>query len=94
MARCLRRKPRASATGRHRRVPGGPGQETHITRTRSLIALAAGAALLLAGCWEDADVTLHEAGEYKGQRDPLLTGNAAQRAEALAVRFEQVQADR
>ena len=48
----------------------------------------------LAGCWESSDVTLHEAGKYKGGKDPLLSQQASSRVEALQKRFQLVQADR
>jgi len=48
----------------------------------------------LAGCWEDADVTVHEPGEYKGSEDPLLNQQASSRAESLEKRFQLVQTDR
>lgn len=56
--------------------------------------LAAAIAVMLTGCWEDTDVTLHEPGEYKGARDPLLHPGAASRDEALQARFRLVQTDR
>lgn len=48
----------------------------------------------LSGCWEDSDVTVHEAGKYKGMKDPLLNQQASARNEALKKRFELVQVDR
>lgn len=48
----------------------------------------------LAGCWESSDVTVHEAGKYKGAKDPLLSQQASSRSEALQKRFQLVQADR
>jgi hypothetical protein len=51
------------------------------------------AMLVLAGCYEDTDVTLHEAGTYKGSVDQH-TLSAEQRAAVLAKRFKQVQTDR
>jgi hypothetical protein len=53
-----------------------------------------GAAMLLSACYEDPDVTVHEAGEYKGDRDPLMQADADSRATTLAERFNMVQADR
>jgi len=49
--------------------------------------------LLLAGCYEDTDVTLHEAGTYKGSVDQHKL-SAQERAAVLAKRFKQVQTDR
>lgn len=49
--------------------------------------------LMLSACYEDADVTLHQPGIYKGKADHhALT--AEQRADVLAKRFQQVQTDR
>ncbi|MBL4638025.1 MAG: hypothetical protein JKY76_01555 [Proteobacteria bacterium] len=51
------------------------------------------ALLFLAGCYEDTDVTLHEAGVYKGSVDQhALT--AQEREAVLKKRFKQVQTDR
>ncbi len=52
------------------------------------------ACLLLAGCYEAADVTTHEPGVYKGPQDPLLQTDADARAEVLQKRFNMVQTDR
>ena len=51
-------------------------------------------ALALAGCYEPADVTVHEPGVYKGAKDPLLNTDANKRNEELVARFNQVQRDR
>jgi hypothetical protein len=51
------------------------------------------AALTLTACYEDADVTLHEPGVYKGGDDPHAL-SAEERADILAKRFKQVQTDR
>ncbi len=53
-----------------------------------LIALFA-----VSGCYEDTDVTLHEAGVYKGKPDSHVKSYEA-RADILARRFQQVQTDR
>lgn len=58
------------------------------------LALGLAATLGLTGCWESSDVTLHEAGEYKGTQDPLLNQQASSRTESLKKRFQLVQADR
>jgi hypothetical protein len=60
------------------------------------IALVVGmvAAMGLGGCYESTDVTLHEAGKYKGAKDPLLSQQVSSRTEALNKRFQLVQADR
>lgn len=47
----------------------------------------------LTACYEDTDVTLHQAGVYKGKVD-LHTQTAEQRQAILAKRFGQVQTDR
>lgn len=51
------------------------------------------AACLLSACYEDTDVTIHEAGVYKGSQDNHAE-SAEQRAAALKQRFNQVQTDR
>jgi len=51
------------------------------------------AMLGLASCYEDTDVTLHEAGEYKGSPDHHAKTPEV-RAEVLKLRFNQVQTDR
>ncbi len=51
------------------------------------------AALLLSGCYEDTDVTLHKAGVYKGSEDKHAM-SAEERADVLKHRFNQVQTDR
>ena len=48
----------------------------------------------LSGCWESSDVTVHEAGKYKGAKDPLLSQQVSSRTESLQKRFQLVQADR
>jgi len=58
------------------------------------LALGIAATLGLAGCWESSDVTLHEAGKYKGGQDPLLDQQVSSRTESLKKRFQLVQADR
>ena len=57
-------------------------------------AVALAATFMLSGCWEDPEVTLHEPGEYKGSRDPLLNQQASARVEQLQKRFQLVQMDR
>ncbi len=58
------------------------------------VAVALAATVVLSGCWEDPEVTLHEPGEYKGSRDPLLNQQASARVEQLQKRFQLVQMDR
>lgn len=62
-------------------------------RTIGAAAVVA-AAFALSGCWDSGDVTVHEAGEYKGVRDPLLSQDASERAETLEKRFALIQMDR
>ena len=57
-------------------------------------AVVIAATLGLSGCWESADVTVHEAGKYMGAKDPLLATSGAARAEGLQKRFQLVQVDR
>ena len=62
---------------------------------RAMAAAAALVALALGGCWEESgEITLHEAGEYKGVPDPLLAQDSAQRADSLEKRFALIQTDR
>lgn len=49
--------------------------------------------LSLSACYEDVDVTLHQAGVYKGKVD-THSQTAEERAAILAKRFGQVQTDR
>ena len=58
------------------------------------LALAVVMTLGLTGCWESDDVTLAEAGKYKGAKDPLLNQQTSSRTEQLKARFQLVQADR
>ena len=60
----------------------------------TLAAALAAATLMLSGCWESSEVTVHEAGKYKGSADPLMAQQAASRSEALKKRFQLVQTDR
>ena len=60
-----------------------------ITFVLSCVAL-----LGLSGCWESSDITVHEAGKYKGAKDPMLATSGASRAEGLEKRFQLVQVDR
>ncbi len=55
---------------------------------------AALALLLLAGCYESTDVTMHDPGEFRGARDPLLDQPVAARSEQLQKRFQLVQVER
>lgn len=63
-------------------------------RTAIRLLVVLGAVASVAGCYESADVTIHEPGEYKGPTDPLLKADAAQRAATLEERFNLVQTDR
>jgi major membrane immunogen (membrane-anchored lipoprotein) len=49
--------------------------------------------LLLVACYEDTDVTFHEAGVYKGKQD-RHDKSAEQREQLLKQRFLAVQTDR
>ena len=48
----------------------------------------------LAGCWDSTEVTVHNPGQYKGQKDPMLAQSASARTETLTKRFQLVQVDR
>ena len=60
------------------------------TLAAAAVVLAAG----LAGCWDSTEVTVHNPGEYKGEKDPLLAQSASARTDALMKRFQLVQIDR
>jgi hypothetical protein len=62
--------------------------------TKLALALGIAATLGLSGCYESGDVTLAEAGKYKGEQDPLLNQQVSSRTESLKKRFQLVQADR
>ena len=57
-----------------------------------LLVLMLGA-LLLTACYEDTDVTMHQAGVYKGSEDNHAL-SVEERAEILKQRFNSVQTDR
>ncbi|HAD32545.1 MAG TPA: hypothetical protein DCE77_13295 [Methylophaga sp.] len=57
-----------------------------------LLVLMLGA-LLLTACYEYTDVTMHQAGVYKGSEDNHAL-SAEERAEILKQRFNSVQTDR
>jgi len=58
------------------------------------IAVLAGA-VVTSGCWESSDMTAHEPGQFRGQKDPLLDAKStAERQEVLQKRFQMVQVDR
>ncbi|MDH3316851.1 MAG: hypothetical protein OER43_13940 [Gammaproteobacteria bacterium] len=64
-------------------------------KSRGIFAVALFVAVAgLSGCYEDASVTVHEPGKYKGTKDPLLSQQVAARDEALKKRFQIVQTDR
>lgn len=51
--------------------------------------------VLLSGCYDDVNVTLYEAGEYKGTIDPLVEASKSTAyKERLRKRFDMVQTDR
>ncbi len=62
--------------------------------TPMLVFLAASGLAGLSGCSESPNVTLHEPGQFKGARDPLLDQQGSARQEALGKRFQLVQQDR
>ena len=58
------------------------------------IAVLAGA-VIMSGCYESTNITVHKQGEYKGTNDPLLDAKStAEREEVLQKRFQLVQVDR
>jgi hypothetical protein len=58
------------------------------------VAAVLTATFAVSGCWESGDITIHEAGKYKGVRDPLLKQDVAERADTLEKRFALIQMDR
>jgi hypothetical protein len=61
---------------------------------KPLIGIVA-AMTLLAGCGDSTSVAIHQPGQYKGPRDPLLdTTVTSEHRERLANRLEMVQTDR
>ncbi len=61
---------------------------------KRLIGIVA-AMTLLAGCNDSTSVEIHEPGQYKGRRDPLLdTTVTSEHKERLANRLEMIQTDR
>ena len=62
-----------------------------IKKMRNLFLIIA--LVSLTGCYENSDVTLHQAGVYKGKSD-THSQTSEQRAVILAKRFGQVQTDR
>ena len=61
---------------------------------RTMAAAVIAAAFAVSGCWDSGEVTIHQAGEYKGPQDPLLSQDASEREETLAQRFALSQTDR
>lgn len=65
------------------------------TKLTMLAGYAITAVLLLTGCAESTDVTLHKPGVYKGPTDPLIEKQRSPaQQEALLARFNQIQKDR
>jgi hypothetical protein len=50
--------------------------------------------VVLTGCYESSNFTVHKPGVYKGASDPLLSANAEERAGSLNQRFKLGQLDR
>ena len=65
-------------------------------KTRGALTIAVlASAVIMSGCYESTDVTVHKQGEYKGMKDPLLDATStAAREEVLQRRFQLVQVDR
>lgn len=63
-------------------------------KTAIRVLAVLGGTALLAGCYDDTEVTVHEPGVYKGDTDPLLNKDAEARAATLEERFNLVQTDR
>ena len=64
-------------------------------RKLTTLLMLVGMAVAVSGCYEDMGVTLHEPGEYKGKKDPLVTTlKQQQMQESLEQRFKTGQTDR
>ncbi len=64
-------------------------------RRGALTIAVVASAVIVSGCYESTDVTVHKQGEYKGVKDPLLDAKStAAREEILEKRFQLVQVDR
>jgi hypothetical protein len=64
-------------------------------RRGALTIAALAGAVIVSGCYESADVTVHNPGQFKGMKDPLLDAKStAEREEVLQKRFQLVQVDR
>ena len=65
-------------------------------KTTGVLSVAVlASAVVMSGCYETTDVTIHKQGEYKGMKDPLLDAKStAEREEVLQKRFQLVQVDR
>ncbi len=64
-------------------------------RRGALTIAVLASAVIVSGCYESTDVTVHKQGEYKGTMDPLLDAKStADREEVLQKRFQMVQVDR
>lgn len=50
--------------------------------------------VVLTGCYESSNLTVHKPGVYKGAKDPLLGANQEERAGSLSERFKLGQLDR
>lgn len=65
-----------------------------LRKTFSLILLCSGM-LVLGGCYQDVNVSLHEPGKYEGRTDPLLAKLKTPALQAkLQQRFKLSQTDR
>ena len=64
-------------------------------RRGALTIAVLASAVIMSGCYESSGVVVHEPGEFKGKKDPLLDAKStAEREEILQKRFQMVQADR
>ncbi len=64
-------------------------------RRAALTTVVLAGAVIMSGCYESTDITVHKQGEYKGMEDPLLDAKStAEREDVLQKRFQMVQVDR
>jgi hypothetical protein len=69
-------------------------EESWMLNNKLALALVVATSMTLSGCWESDQVTLSEAGKYRGAVDPLLAQSTSARVESLQKRMQLVQVDR
>lgn len=73
----------------------GDNPAMRLMRVACLMTATGLGTLALAGCYESPDATVYEAGDYKGEPDPLVEKLRSEEVqETLAERIETGQTDR